>query len=237
VSYGDLGVRDAQRLIPHQPSREHEVRSVRDLVQRRLITVLEGSDVQVADALVDEYRDDYDEGTRHSLADLGKMLRESQRLTTAELESLNNVCHHPRRQGRDVPHNARIVFATSTLRTLARFDWLERLLTGGHWCVRRSDFEREVNDLQAYEAQRAVYDDNRRMWEELTDPRKKGNVEFKACASSNDNTDDESDTADSDESKAPPFLDALLLANDLGCRLFADDRVCQSAVLNEHPDN
>src|SRR5690606_2449524 len=45
ASFGDLPVRDAQRLTPHQPSREQELRSIHDLVQRRLVTVVEDGDV------------------------------------------------------------------------------------------------------------------------------------------------------------------------------------------------
>jgi hypothetical protein len=45
--------------------------------------------------------------------------------TSEELDALSCGCHRPARHGHELPEDGRIVFATSTLRTLARYEWLE----------------------------------------------------------------------------------------------------------------
>ncbi len=232
ASFGDLPVRDAQRLASHQPSREQELRSVHDLVQRRLITVVEDSDVADGMNLVDEYRGDGDDH-RFSLADVAQFLRSTQRLTSDELGEFSCVCHRPMQSDRELPRDARVLFAMSTLRSLARYEWLERVLPSVIWCVTRTDYDDEVRELQGYDFQRSIFSSHQAMWEEINQLRVVGKLEYRDSPSCRRSGDDD---ADDDNVEPPPFLDAVLLAHDLGCRLLADDRLCQAAVQNQYPE-
>ncbi len=232
ASFGDLPVRDAQRLTQHQPSREQELRSIHDLVQRRLITVVEDAELAEGTPLVDEYRVDGDDHC-FALADVAHLLQKTQRLTSGELDEFTPVCHRPMHSDRELPRDARVLFAMSTLRSLARFEWLERVLPSVSWCVARTDYDDEVRELQEYEFQRSIFSSHQTMWEEINQLRGGGKLEYRDSASCRRDCGD--DTYD-DDVEPPPFLDAMLLAHDLGCRLLADDRLCQAAVLNQRPD-
>lgn len=233
ASFGDLPVRDAQRLTPHQPSREQELRSIHNLVQRRLVTVIEDGDVTEGTPLVDEYRVE-EEHHSFGLADVAQFLRATQRLTSEELDEFDSVQHRAIQADRELPRDARVLFAASTLRSLVRHEWLERVLPSVNWCVARTDYEDEVRELQEYDFQRSIFNSHQAMWEELNQLRTSGKLEFRDSASCRRNGVDDDD--DDDDAAPPRFLDAVLLAHDLGCRLLADDRLCQAAVLNQHPE-
>ncbi len=232
ASFGDLPVRDAQRLTPHQPSREQALRSIHDLVQRRLITVVEDGDVAEGMPLVDEYCVG-DEDNCFALADVGQFLRATQRLTSDELDEFRRVCHRAVQSDRELLRDSRVLFAASTLRTLARYEWLERVLPSVNWCVARTDYDDEVRELQEYDFQRSIFSSHQTMWEEINQLRAGGKLEYRDSVSCRRDCDDDTDD---DDAEPPPFLDAMLLAHDLGCRLLADDRLCQAAVLNQRPE-
>lgn len=232
ASFGDLPVRDAQRLAPQQPSREQELRSVRDLVQRRLMTVVEDGDIGDCTVRVDEYCVD-GEDHRFALADVAQFLRTTQRLTSDELDEFSRICHRAMHGDRELPRDARVVFAMSTLRSLGRYEWLERVLPSLNWCVARTDYDGEVREIQDYEFQRAIFSSHQTMWEEINQLRAAGKVEYRDSASCRRHCGED---ADDDGVEPRPFLDAMLLANDLGCRLLADERLCQAAVLNQRPE-
>lgn len=231
ASFGDLSVHDARRLAPHQPSREQELRSVRDLVERRLITLIEDGDVAEGTPIVDEFGDDRDDDGRFSLADVAQLLRATQRLTSDEHGDFRLVCHRAVKSGRELPRDARVLFAVSTLRSLARYSWLERVLPGVNWCVKRTDYDGEVRELQEYEFQRSIFSSHQAMWEEINQLRAGGNLEYRDSASCHRDRD-----ADDDGVEPPQLVDAMLLAHDLGFRLLADDRLSQAALLNQRPD-
>jgi tetratricopeptide (TPR) repeat protein len=232
ASFGDLPVRDAQRLTPHQPSREQELRRIHDLVQRRLITVVEDGDFAEDVPFVDEYRVD---GEDHcfALADVSQFLRATQRLTSDELDEFSRACHRAVQSDRELPRDAPVLFAMSTLRSLARYEWLERVLPRVKWCVTRTDYDDEVRELQEYKFQRSIFSSHQAMWEEINQLRAGGKLEYRDSASCRRDCLDDSD---GDDVEPPPFVDAFLLAHDLGRRLLADDRLCQAAVLNQRPE-
>lgn len=232
ASFGEIPFRDAQKLTPHQPSREQELRSVHDLIQRRLITVVNDDDVAQGTPFVDEYCAE-GEGHHFALADVAHLLRATQRLTSDELDEFSRVCHRAMQSDRALPDDQRIVIAMTTLRTLARYKWLGRVLPSVEWCVARTDFDVEIRELQEYEIQRSIFSSHQDMWEEINQLRAVGKLEYRDSASCRR---DFVDDADDDHVEPPPFLDAMLLAHDLGCRLLADDRMCQAAVLNQRPE-
>jgi tetratricopeptide (TPR) repeat protein len=232
ASFGVLPVRDAQKLTPHQPSREQELRNVHDLVQRRLITVVEDDDVAEGTPLIDEYCFEADDHC-FSLADLAQFLRATQRLTSDELDEFSHICHRALQSDRELPRDARIVFAMRTLRSLARYKWFERVLATVSWCVARTDYDDEIRELQDYEFQRSIFTSHHAMWEEINQLRAGGKLEYRDSGSCRRSF---TYDADHDDVESPPFLDAVLLAHDLGCRLLADDRMCQAAVLNQRPE-
>ncbi|WP_397570423.1 tetratricopeptide repeat protein [Schlesneria sp. T3-172] len=230
TSYGDLPVRDAQRLAPHQPSREQELRLIQDLVQRRLITVIGDGDTTREIPLVDEYHDDA-ENQRFAMADVAQLLRVTQRLTSEELDDFARVCHRPTQSNRELPLDRRILFAIGTLRTMARYPWIERLLPTVDWCVARDDYDNELHELQDYEFQRSILGSHQGMWKEINQLRADGKLEYRDSRSLSHDRDSE------DDGEEPsPFLDALTLAMDERLRLLADDRLLQSAVLNQNPE-
>lgn len=231
ASFGDLPVRDAQRLTPHQPSREQELRSILNLVQQRLITVVDDGDLAEGVPIVDEYCVDREDHL-FALADVAQFLRATQRLTSDELDEFSRTCNRAMQSERELPRDSRVLFAMSTLRSLSRYEWLERVLPSVNWCVTRTDYDHEVRELQEYEFQRSIFSSHQSMWEEINQLRSDGKLEYRDSASCRR---DCSDNAD-DDVDPPPFLDATLLAHDLGCRLLADDRMCQAAVLNQRPE-
>lgn len=231
ASFGNLPVRDARSLTPHQPSREKELRSIQDLVQRRLISVVNEVDVTDDVPRVDEYGGD--DGSQHfALADVELFLRTTQRLTSDELDELSRVCHRERQRDRELARDSRVLFAMSTLRSLARYDWLERVLTSVNWCVNRTDFDEEVRELTEFEFQRSIFSAHQSMWEEVNQLRADGKLEYCDSASCRRHCGGDHD----DDMEPSPFLDAVLLAHDLGYRLLADDRTCQANVLNQRPE-
>lgn len=230
ASFGDLPVRDAQKLTSHQPSREKELRSFHDLVQRQLIKVIEDGDITECTPLVDEYSDD-GEGNSFALADVSQFLRATQRLTTDELDEFSHVCHRVIQSDRELPHDSCVLFAASTLRSLARYEWLGRILPSVNWCVARTDYDDEVRELLEHDFQRNIFNSHQAMWEEINQLRADGKIEYR------DSNSCRRDCAESDDKTEPlPFFDSILLANDLGYRLLADDRVCQAAALNQRPE-
>ncbi|QDU39712.1 Tetratricopeptide repeat protein [Maioricimonas rarisocia] len=232
ASFGELPLRDAQQLTAHQPSREQELRSIHDLVQRRLITVIEDCDLAEGTPLVDEYGIDEEEH-RFALADVAEFLRATQRLTSDELGEFSRVCQRAIQGDREIPRDSRVLFSVSTLRSLTQYEWLERVLPTVNWGVARTDYDDEVRELQDYEFQRTIFSSHQRMWEEINQLRAGGILEYRNSASCRR---DCPDGSDGDDVEPPPFVDAFLLAHDLGCRLLADDRLCQAAVLNQRPE-
>jgi tetratricopeptide (TPR) repeat protein len=240
ASFGDLTVRDAQRLTQHQPSREKELKRIQDLVQRQMISTIDEGDITDGMAFVDEYESD-EEASCFVLADVEELLREKQSLTSEELGELSQICNRKRRGDRKIARDSRIVFAMSTLRSLAKYDWLERVVQIVDWCVLRSDFDDEVRELNAYESQREIFSSNQSMWEEIKQLRIDGKLEYRDSSSCRDRNEAEEDYNGEDikddvDLTAPTFVDAALLAQDLGYRLLADDRVLQTSALNQHPE-
>lgn len=240
ASFGELPVREAQRLTQHQPSREMELKRIQDLVQRQLISTIDAGDFTEGMAFVDEYERD-EEASCFVLSDLEELLREKQSLTSEELRELNQICHRKRRGDREIARDSRIVFAMSTLRSLAKYDWLERVLHIVDWCVIRSEFDEGVRELKAYEFQREIFGSNQSMWAEIKQLRIDGKLEYRdssTCRHHNDADDDDNgeDLKGDIDLTVPTFVDAALLAQDLGYRLLADDRVLQTAALNLHPE-
>lgn len=229
ASFGDLRVRDAQRLAPHQPTREHELRTIHDLVQRRLITVVDDGDIAEGTPLVDEYGVEGEEH-RFALADVGQFLRATQRLTSEELDAFRRVFHRAVRPDRTLPRDAPVLFAMSTVRVLVRFEWLERVLPSETWCVARSHYDNDMRDLEAYELQRSILSAHQSLWEEIKRLVAEGKVEYRDSVSCRQGRDDDSDD---DDMNSLPFRDSVLLAEDLGYRLLADDRLYQTVKLTQ----
>ena len=229
ASYGNLPVHDARKLIPHQPSREQELQIIQDVVQRQLITIIDDAEEIDHIPLVDEHRDG---GDQFALADVAQMLQATQRITSQERDEFRSVCHRPMRENRELPTNSPVLIAASTLRTMARYGWFERILPTLKWCVKRPDYEDELRELREFEFQRTIYNSHLGLWQEINDLRASGSIEFRDSPSCRRREVESQDV----EADSPPYLDAMLLANDVGLRLLADDRVCQAAVLNQHPD-
>jgi tetratricopeptide (TPR) repeat protein len=232
TAYGDLSVRDAKRLALQQPSREEDLLAIRALVERRLITVTEADQAE-AMPLVDEYPLEESDG-HFSLGDVKGLLQAIQRLTSQEVDEFAAVCHRPCHPDRELPRDSPIVFTMSTLRTLARYGWLERVLATTQWHVMRPDYDKEMNELQEYEYRRALYAAHQSMWEELNRLRASGIIEFRDSPSCRHS---EAEDSEAEGIEPPPFLDAVLLARDLNLRLLADDRLCQASVLNERSES
>jgi hypothetical protein len=166
---------------------------------------------------------------------VAQLLRTTQRLTSDELDEFGLACHRAMQSDRELPRDARVLFAVSTLRSLARYKWLERVLPSVNWCVARTDYDDEARELQEHEFQRSIFSSHQAMWEEVNQLRAGGKLEYRDSASCHRDRDADDDD-DDDDVEPPPFLDAMLLAHDLGCRLLADDRLSQAAVLNQRPE-
>jgi tetratricopeptide (TPR) repeat protein len=237
ASFGSIPVHDAQRLTQHQPSREQELRCIQDLVQRRLITFVDDGELVEGMPSVDEYCIDENSQT-FNLADVAYFLQQTQRLTSSELAELRPICHRERKPEREIARDTRVRFVVSSLRSLAKYEWLERVLPNVKWCVTRADFDDEMRELHKFELQRSILHAHQAMWDEINQLRRSGKLEYRDSESRRRFRDEEADNNGDidDDREPPPYLDAVLLANDLHCRLLADDRVCQTAVLSGRPD-
>lgn len=231
ASYGDFPVQDAPRLTPNQPSREQDLRSIHDLVQRRMITVLEEGELTEDIPLVDEYNTD-NEIQCFALADVAQVLRAAQRLTSEEIAEFTHTSRRAMRSDLELPRDKRVLFATSTLRAMVRYEWIERVLPTVKWCVSRTDYDKEIHELLEYDFQRKILSSHHAMWNEINQLRTSGKLEYRDSPSCRRDRADDSD----DDVALPPFLDAVFVADDLGLRLLADDRFCQAAALNQRPE-
>ena len=234
VSLGDLAVNDSKRLTPHQPSRELELSIVYDLVQRNLIAKVDLKEATSGIQIVNEYCDD--EATHFSLSNFADLIKDAELITTNEFSELAKFCKRRKKEGVALSIEQDIAISISTLRTLARFGWFERVMKAIECCVFTDQFDRETRELTAYEFQAEMFDDHQAFWKLINRFVSEGKVEFqhpKQIAELTSNHDGE----DLDEAEQRlTFIDGPLVALENNCRLLADDRFCQSIVFNENPE-
>ena len=229
ASYGDLRTRDASRFGQHQPSREVELKKIREAIERRRISV---SNEQGELPLVDEYSDDSDKPA-FRIRDILEILKKTQRIPESALDEMYTVAHRPEISSSNVLKiGQRIVIALSTLRTLALKSAFVNILDAFEVFMLASDQRKLHSELQAHDAARDARHNYEELWNTVIELESQQKLKWMPVQ-----------RADSDET-FPEFnegntlpslhLDSLKMARILNKPLLADDRVIQVQMFNSN---
>ncbi len=235
ASLGDLAVNDSKRLTPHQPSREQELQTIYDLVQRKVIAKVDREQEATGLQIVDEYSDD--ERTHFSLLDFAESIKAAELITTEEHSELKKLCTRQQNEEAVLKIDANLSFSIATLRTMARFDWFEHVMSSINCSVFIDDIERETSELRAYEFQAEMFEDHQEFWNLISQFRSEGKLEFQHPKQITEITSDQAEDELEETEQHLTFIDSPLVARENNCRLLADDRFSQSVVLNESSEN
>lgn len=226
-SYGDLRIRDAQRLGQHQPSREHELRTLREAIDLGRIEIIEAH--LQGYAHINEYSSE-DEGQRYRITDLHDALQAAQRLNQSSSNELSALyskvsgvdeAHPPLSQG------ARIIIDLFTLRALARTEAFPEILRFFQVHLLASQEQQLLDELRAHAAGVEAWEWHRKLWDAVN--RLGERIVWRSV--SDDNREDRKLT----DGVRTDYIDAMRLASETGLPLLADDRVSQTAVLQKQP--
>lgn len=224
ASYGELRIREADRFGLHQPSREAELKRIREEIDRGRIRVVES--VPDAFRLLDEYSDE--EVHAYRLQDLIQPLLEAQKVTSAVVDELRGVAHWL--PAADEAHPAlnlgdSVIIDLMTLRTLSKQPIFEPMLDSFNVHIRASQKEAIVGELRAHERAHAVRSTHDSLWQAIASLEASGKLKWLPVPARDAIGDDQDD-----DSPPSVYLDAARLAVHLKKPLLADDRVLQ--VLN-----
>ena len=156
ASYGLLQVRDADRFAQHQPSREQELQTIRECIDRRRILVKSLWPEGVIE--LNEYSDD--QATHaYRLQDLLPLLRTTQRVTPAAIAELSKVAHKPSTADATRPGlqlGDTVLVSLMTLRRLTDQAVFRQVLDALSICIRATEYEEVLSELRAHEAARCA---------------------------------------------------------------------------------
>lgn len=230
ATYGDLAIKDANRLAPQQVSREDDLKTIHSAVSEERMLLLDDEAVTNGRIIrLDEYCDEMPAHVAR-LSDLRNALKRYQRLNSMELAELDTVCHRPANQSDEWHNSGKITVDLETLRTLARFSWFERLLTSTRLYLTRRDFETAAEELKDRGRTRKEFAECQEFWRTIE--LHSAFVEYRSCESIR-----EFHKTKPDGFVPPVYFDSALLAAEFSIPLLADDRVCQNVALQRSPSN
>lgn len=232
ASYGDLRQRDAGRFGQHQPSRETELRKIRDEIERGRIRVVEPDAANLP--CVDEYRDEPGQYLLR-IQDLIPVLQSAQKTSPQEIEELRRVAHKPSMGDEQQPAlsvGAELLVDLATLRTLANQAQFETVLGTFGIHLRACQQEELAAELQAHEQARAARTSHEAMWEAVAKLSDKGKVKWVPLPLDTGGVEEEEREEDE---IASIYLDSVRLSQHIEKALVVDDRVLQVDAYRGNP--
>lgn len=225
--YRESRLWDQTHLMPHQSSTGRATESIHNAIERREIIVLDSGNSPGEYAVLDEYGET---PQSYGLLDAIGLLRKSGLLDAAQLEEVNRVAH------RAMSHDAaRPVLAIGgvvrvdlqTLMSLAQVGVLSPFLQGFQIALTAAERSEVVANLN-YHRELAVL---RGSYEEMSRGLD-GNGSFMPTIVRRDQRANGQDGSEPDITKRVA-IGGMELALQEGLPLLADDRVCQTCMLND----
>ena len=230
TSYLSDVVRDAGRLQPNQLSQKTSLTNIKTALERDEITVAETLDSAVEEIVVDEYTDE----KRFRLRDVIEVLTSAGRLADTRRDAVLRVAREPPKfeeAGTRLRPSDELTIGLATLKVVAEYEILQALCTVFSK-VRISPTDRDelLDELRVYDLKAETRAWHEELWKVLKeDHRFEARTLIHEQRESLESAETEDASFEAEHIKA---IDAPLLAIQEGLPLLADDRVCQSIVLN-----
>ena len=213
------------RLVLHQKSLKTSLAEIKAALDHDRIRVIEaiGKPGQRPHPYVHEHTINDGEEHYYRLRDIIDLLSAQGLITDVHRGKLEALAHKP--SGVDAGHASltagqALLFDLSTLKTLSSGEALEFVLKTFQVCVSNHERDEVLAGVRAIEAQEVIYRWHSDLWDVL-----RQDTRFIQ-------TPVPSEVIKPDELDRGPHLAALAISKERSLPLLADDRVCQSAMLN-----
>ncbi len=216
-SIEELGMDEGKTITHPQPSRERELKAIRQFIDNGKIKIANGDSSQ---PVVDEYGDNQE--STFSLLDLQRLLEASSQFTTENLNELSKIATREKRADDFILGNTSLQIELMTLGTLTRLGWISRLVDALSLTISSKDYSRLVSELGGHVNIHEIASDHDVFWKWL------GSMSDKISA-----LPVYIDTEIEDDFRTIPHLDAAIVSVENDLPLVADDRVCQQYRLAE----
>jgi Tfp pilus assembly protein PilF len=227
ATYGGLRMRYADWFGQHQPSREAELKAIREEIDDGRIEVIE----QPPDAIVvDEYADI----ATYRLRDLIETLISAQAIDSESATELSRIAHKASGINENrgpIEIGDTVVVDLSTLRAIAGRAGFKQIVESFDLKITQDQQKELATELQARKRSFQAKQAHDRLWDTLERLRQDGKVAFVPITATGEEGEEDEDGFD-----APTVhLDSVKLASELNKPLLADDRVVQVLAHQGNP--